>query len=197
MIVLTSFLFFVSKLVRLRFCQWRFFAYLYVSCLFCAQLVVDVEADSQAVGAPASIPVESSIAVSNAGNSQPPVIPIGPVIPSSFQASSSNVERPSATVFLMQTIFYVSVGWLVFYMLVIRPKEREDGEHKKFFSSLKKGDEVLVASAFIGKVFTIKPDVVTVELAPDVKVKVVPKAVCARSPVVVDTPPVASRNSKT
>ncbi len=87
----------------------------------------------------------------------------------------------NSSVFWTQTLLYVSIGWFLIYLLIVKPKAREEDEKRKFLSRLKKGDEVLVNSSFLGKVIVVKPEVITVELAPDVKVRVIPAALSARN----------------
>lgn len=89
----------------------------------------------------------------------------------------------SGAAFWTSTLLYVSVGWLLFYILVVKPKAKEEDQQKKFIAGLKKGDEVFVNSSILGKVVVVKPDVITVELAPEVKVRVLPSALSARQEI--------------
>ncbi len=60
----------------------------------------------------------------------------------------------------------------IFYFLLIRPQQRKLKEHQTVLGALKKGDMIVTAGGKIGKVIKIADDVVTVELAPGVEVKV-------------------------
>ena len=64
-------------------------------------------------------------------------------------------------------------------MLVILPKNAQEADRKKFFEGLKKNDEVVTSSGFLGRVVSVKPEFVTIELASNVKVKVLPKYIQA------------------
>ncbi|MBI5014504.1 MAG: preprotein translocase subunit YajC [Deltaproteobacteria bacterium] len=59
----------------------------------------------------------------------------------------------------------------IFYFLLIRPQQKKAKEHKAMLEALKKGDEVITSAGMIGRVTALAEDVVTVEVAPDVKIR--------------------------
>ena len=59
----------------------------------------------------------------------------------------------------------------VVYFLMIRPQQKKQKEQQNMLSELKHGDDVLTASGILGKVAGITDKFVTVEIADDVKVK--------------------------
>ena len=59
----------------------------------------------------------------------------------------------------------------IFYFLLIRPQQKKAKEHKAMLEALKKGDEVVTAAGILGRVTAIAEDVVTVEVAPDIKIR--------------------------
>lgn len=61
--------------------------------------------------------------------------------------------------------------FFVMYFLVIRPKQKELKKQQAMLSALKQGDEILTASGILGKVSGITDHVVTVEVANNVKIK--------------------------
>jgi preprotein translocase subunit YajC len=67
----------------------------------------------------------------------------------------------------------------VFYLIVIRPQMKRQKEHQAMLAALQKGDRVVLNSGFYGKVARIDGDVVTVELADNVRVRVVKRAIGA------------------
>lgn len=71
-----------------------------------------------------------------------------------------------------QTIIMIAGVFLIFYFLLIRPQRKEQSRHKKFLSELKKGDEVVTSSGIYGRVAGIADNVVTLEIANQVKVRV-------------------------
>ncbi|HFB83257.1 preprotein translocase subunit YajC [Thermosulfuriphilus ammonigenes] len=62
--------------------------------------------------------------------------------------------------------------FVVFYFLLIRPQQKRAKEHQRFLDNLKKGDTVFTAGGLIGTVAGITDQVVTLEVATGVKVKV-------------------------
>jgi preprotein translocase subunit YajC len=60
----------------------------------------------------------------------------------------------------------------VFYFLMIRPQQRKMKKQNEMLSALTSGDEVVLSSGIIGKVAGLTDKVVTLEVAKDVKVKV-------------------------
>ena len=61
---------------------------------------------------------------------------------------------------------------VIFYFLLIRPQQKKLKEHKAMVEATKKGDAVITAGGIIAKVTDVKEDVLTVEIADGVKVKV-------------------------
>ncbi len=59
----------------------------------------------------------------------------------------------------------------VMYFLMIRPQQKKAKQQLEMLNSLKHGDEVLTSSGILGKVTGITDKVVTVEIADDVRVK--------------------------
>jgi len=59
----------------------------------------------------------------------------------------------------------------VIYFLMIRPQQKKMKEQQQMLSSLKQGDEILTNSGILGKVTGITDKVVTVEVADNVRVK--------------------------
>ena len=60
--------------------------------------------------------------------------------------------------------------FVVFYFLLIRPQQKQAGEHKKMIDELKKGDRVLTQSGFYATISAIKGKDLEVKLNEDVKV---------------------------
>jgi preprotein translocase subunit YajC len=60
----------------------------------------------------------------------------------------------------------------VFYFLMIRPQQKKMKKQNEMLSALTSGDEVVLSSGIIGKVAGLTDKVVTLEVAKDVKVKV-------------------------
>jgi len=61
---------------------------------------------------------------------------------------------------------------VIFYFLLIRPQQKKLKEHKAMVEATKKGDSIVTAGGIIGKVTDTKDEVLTVEIAEGVRVKV-------------------------
>jgi preprotein translocase subunit YajC len=60
----------------------------------------------------------------------------------------------------------------IFYFLLIRPQQKKAKQHKAMVSSLRKGDRIVSSGGLHGVVTGLADDVVTVEIAPKIRVKV-------------------------
>lgn len=60
----------------------------------------------------------------------------------------------------------------IFYFLLIRPQQKKAKQHKQLLSALKKGDRVVSSGGLHGLVTGLTDDMVTMEIAPKVRVKV-------------------------
>jgi preprotein translocase subunit YajC len=72
----------------------------------------------------------------------------------------------------LQFMPLVAMGF-IFWFLILRPQMRKQKEHQTKIASLKRGDQVLTAGGFIGKVVKVDEHYAEIELAPNVKVKAV------------------------
>lgn len=62
--------------------------------------------------------------------------------------------------------------FLVFYFLLIRPQQKRTKQHKDFLTNLQKGEEVITSGGIYGKVTGITDNVVTLEIADKVRIKI-------------------------
>lgn len=69
------------------------------------------------------------------------------------------------------------VLFVVFYFFLIRPQSKRVKEHKRVIDSLAKGDEVQTESGIMGKVTDLSENVVKLEVADGVQIKVRRQAV--------------------
>lgn len=70
-----------------------------------------------------------------------------------------------------QGIIMLVIMFAIFYFLLIRPQQKRAKQHKQLIESLKVGDQVTTAGGVHGKVAALQEDVVTLEVAPGVKIK--------------------------
>ncbi|MET0330916.1 MAG: preprotein translocase subunit YajC [Dyella sp.] len=61
--------------------------------------------------------------------------------------------------------------FVVFYFLMIRPQMKKQKEQRTMLSALAKGDEVVTTGGIAGRIDEVSDAFLTVEIAPNVKVK--------------------------
>lgn len=60
----------------------------------------------------------------------------------------------------------------IFYFLLIRPQQKKAKQQREMLSALKKGDRVVSSGGLHGVITGITDDMITMEIAPKVRVKV-------------------------
>jgi len=73
---------------------------------------------------------------------------------------------------MMGALLPLLLMFLVFYILLIRPQQKRTKQHREFLDSLQKGDEVITSGGIYGRVTGITENVVTLEVADKVRIKV-------------------------
>ena len=71
---------------------------------------------------------------------------------------------------------------IILYFFMIRPQVKRQKEHKKMVEALKKGDEVQTAGGLMGRITELGDNFASVEIAPNVEVKIRRAAVEAVMP---------------
>ncbi len=62
---------------------------------------------------------------------------------------------------------------VAFYFILIRPQQKKIKEHQKMIDAIRRGDKIVTGGGIIGTVSKVESDeVLVVEVAPDVKIKV-------------------------
>jgi preprotein translocase subunit YajC len=62
--------------------------------------------------------------------------------------------------------------FVIFYFLLIRPQQKKAKDHQEMVKKLKKNDEVMTSGGIYGKVVALADNVATLEVAPNVKIRV-------------------------
>lgn len=78
-------------------------------------------------------------------------------------------QQPPGGGYMMFVIFGGIL--LVMYFMVWRPQQKQRKKQKQFIESMKRGDQVVSIGGIHGKVFEVKDDIVTLEIADGVKIK--------------------------
>ncbi|AGH95638.1 preprotein translocase subunit YajC [Pseudobdellovibrio exovorus] len=86
------------------------------------------------------------------------------------QAADAAATAQQPPVWMQFVPFIIIIG--VFYIFLIRPQARRQKETQAFLSALKTGDQVITQSGILGRVSGLNEQVVTLEIAPEVQIKV-------------------------
>jgi preprotein translocase subunit YajC len=88
------------------------------------------------------------------------------------QADAEVSATMSPNDFVFATINFICMAMIVYFLLVLNPSKARDLKRKEFLEKLTKGDEVVTSSGIYGRVTSVKTNSVTLEIAPNVKIKV-------------------------
>ena len=78
-----------------------------------------------------------------------------------------------------QQIIPLVFMFAIFYFLLIRPQQKKAKEHKALLESMKKGDNVITAGGVHGKVTAVENELVTLEIANNVNIKITKSYIAA------------------
>jgi len=70
-----------------------------------------------------------------------------------------------------QLMLFVVIG-VLFFVMIIRPQQRQKREHQQMLQALKTGDKVMTVGGIMGMITNVKDNSVIVKIADNVKVEV-------------------------
>jgi len=79
---------------------------------------------------------------------------------------------PAGGMAAFQQVIPLVFMFAIFYFLLIRPQQKKAKEHKALLESMKKGDNVITAGGVHGKVVAVENELVTLEVANNVNIKI-------------------------
>jgi preprotein translocase subunit YajC len=85
-----------------------------------------------------------------------------------YAQTAQSPSGPSALV----SFIPLALVFVVFYLLLILPQQKKAKQHREMLEKLKKNDEVMTAAGIYGKVVALTDTVVTLEVAPNVRIRV-------------------------
>lgn len=77
---------------------------------------------------------------------------------------------------------FIIVIFALLWFVMVRPQKRRQQEQQQRLAALRLGDEVLTAAGIYGRVTALGEDDVTVEIAPNVEVRVARRAIGSVTP---------------
>jgi preprotein translocase subunit YajC len=78
-----------------------------------------------------------------------------------------------------QQIIPLVFMFAIFYFMLIRPQQKKAKEHKALLDAMKKGDNVITAGGVHGKITSVDDDIVTLEIANNVNIKIAKSYIAA------------------
>lgn len=87
-------------------------------------------------------------------------------------AFAQAAAAPPGPSLVMQLVFFLPLI-LIFYFLLIRPQQQRAKKHAEMISAIKRGDTVVTSGGLIGKVNKVNDGEISVDLADNVRVRVV------------------------
>ncbi|MBW2090999.1 MAG: preprotein translocase subunit YajC [Deltaproteobacteria bacterium] len=81
-------------------------------------------------------------------------------------------EGGSGSSGMLGALFPLILMFVIFYFLLIRPQQRKAKDQRLWLSSLNKGDRVVTTGGLHGQITGLTDTVVTLEIAPKIRVKV-------------------------
>ena len=74
-------------------------------------------------------------------------------------------------------IFIIIIAVLVVWLIFVRPQRKKQTQQQQMVNELSVGDEVLTAGGIYGTILELDDDLITVEIAPQTKVRVARRAI--------------------
>ncbi len=82
----------------------------------------------------------------------------------------------------MEPLIFIAVMVGLMWLLVLRPQRRRTSELTTMIAGLSVGDEIVTAGGMYGRIKRMDSDVLTVEIAPDITVRVARASGLGRDP---------------
>ena len=73
--------------------------------------------------------------------------------------------------FIINTVMFFLLGLFIYYMLILKPQQEAESQQKEV-EGLNKNDKVVTTGGIFGRVQSITDGVVTMEISPNVKIRV-------------------------
>jgi preprotein translocase subunit YajC len=90
------------------------------------------------------------------------------LIPDAMAQSAGGASPGGGIAPILMMVVFIAI----FYFLLIRPQQKKAKEHQAMVTKLSAGDEVVTSGGILGKIVEIGDAFVTIEIAPNVQIKV-------------------------
>lgn len=78
---------------------------------------------------------------------------------------------------MISTLLMFGAMFAILYFILIRPQQKQQKKHQALLAGIKKGDEVILSSGIIGKIYSVEDRVVVLEIGDKTRLKVLKQAV--------------------
>lgn len=78
---------------------------------------------------------------------------------------------------ILSTLLMFGAMFAILYFILIRPQQKQQKKHQALLASLKRGDEVILSSGIMGKIFSVEDRIVIIEVGEKTKLKVLKQAI--------------------
>lgn len=99
------------------------------------------------------------------------------MIQDAFAMGSPGGQAPGGMGPLLGSMLPFILMFVILYFLLIRPQQKRQRGHQEMIEQLKTGDRVVTSGGLLGIVAGIKPDIVVLRVADNVKIEVQKSAV--------------------
>jgi len=100
-----------------------------------------------------------------------------------FLISNAHAEAaPASAGGGTEMLIMIGIFFAIMYFMIIRPQQKRQKEHKSLMDSLSKGDEVVTNGGMMGKIKNVGEDIIRIELAENVVIKVQKHAIASVLP---------------
>jgi len=91
------------------------------------------------------------------------------MIGEAFAQSAGGAQDPQS---LFVSLIPIIAMFGIFYFILIRPQMKQKKDHANMLDNLKEGNNVLTSGGIYGRIMKIKDDIITIQIAENVRVKV-------------------------
>ena len=95
------------------------------------------------------------------------------LIPQAFAQTAGGAAASGGALGMFASIAPLLLVFVVFYFLMIRPQQKRVKARQMRIDAVKKGDSVVTAGGILGKITKVDDSVAEVEIAPNVRIRVV------------------------
>lgn len=90
-----------------------------------------------------------------------------------IDSAFAQTAAPAGGDSLITMLAPMAIVFAIFYFLVIRPQQKKIKEHRAKLDAVRRGDKVVTGGGIIGKVTHVRDDEAELEIAPNVRIRVV------------------------